>query len=42
MKQFDLEAYNRMIAEGKTPKIVSRDGRDVRILCTDLSGACFN
>lgn len=35
MKQFDLETYNRMIAEGKTPKIVTRDGRDIRILCTD-------
>lgn len=35
MKQFDSETHNRMIAEGKTPKVVTRDGRDVRILCTD-------
>lgn len=35
MKAFDLEKYNRLVAEGKTPKIVTRDGRDVRILCTD-------
>lgn len=38
MKQFDLETYNRMIAEGKTPKIVTRDGCDARILCTDKKG----
>lgn len=38
MKQFDLETYNRLFAEGKTPKIVTRGGRDVRILCTDRKG----
>lgn len=35
MKQFNVDEYNRLKAEGKEPKIVTRDGRDVRILCTD-------
>lgn len=35
-EQFNLEKYNRLVSEGKTPKIVTRDGRDVRILCTDI------
>lgn len=36
MKQFDLEKYNRLVAEGKTPKVVTRDGQSVRIVCTDV------
>lgn len=35
MKQFNLEKYLRLKEEGKEPKIVTRDGRSVRILCTD-------
>ena len=35
MKQFNLEEYLRLKEEGKEPKIVTRDGRDVRIICTD-------
>lgn len=33
-KQFDLKYY----LEHPETKVVTRDGRDVRILCTDLSG----
>lgn len=36
MKQFDLTTYNQLVAEGKTPKIVTRSGNDVRIVCTDM------
>lgn len=38
MKQFDLEEYLRLKEEGKEPKIVTRDGRKVRIICTDKKG----
>lgn len=38
MKPFDLEEYNRLVAEGKTPKLVTRDGRSARIICTDKDG----
>lgn len=38
MKQFNLENYNRLVAEGKTPKMVTRDGRSARIICTDKKG----
>lgn len=38
MKQFDLETYNRLVSEGETPKVVTREGLDVRILCTDRKG----
>ena len=34
MKQFDLEEYKR----NPSRKIVTRDGRPVRIVCTDLKG----
>lgn len=36
MKQFSLEEYLRLKEEGKDPKIVTRVGKPVRILCTDL------
>lgn len=39
MKQFDLEEYLRLKEEGKEPKIVTRDGRDARIICTDRQGS---
>lgn len=35
MKRFDLKEYNRRVAEGETPEIVTRDGHKVRIICTD-------
>lgn len=35
MKPFDLKEYNRLVAEGKTPKLVTRDGRSAKIICTD-------
>lgn len=38
MKAFDLETYNRLVSEGKTPKIMTRDGRSARILCTNRLG----
>lgn len=38
MKPFDLEEYNRLVAEGKTPKIVTRKGDSARIICTDKDG----
>lgn len=37
MKQFDLTEYLRLKEEGKEPKIVTRDGRDARIICTDMN-----
>ena len=36
MKQFNLEEYLRLKEEGKEPKIVTRDGHDAKILCTDM------
>lgn len=38
-EQFNLEKYNRLVSEGKTPKIVTREERSVRIVCTDRKGA---
>lgn len=38
MKQFDLGEYLRLKKEGKEPKIVTRDGLPVRIICTDMKG----
>lgn len=35
MEQFNLEKYKTLVAEGKTPRIVTRDGRSVRVVCTD-------
>ena len=35
MKQFDLNEFLKLKAEGKEPKIVTRNGHNVRILCTD-------
>ena len=34
MKQFNLEEYNK----NPNRKVITRDGRDVRILCTDRQG----
>lgn len=36
MRPFDLNTYLRLKEEGKEPKIVTRDGRKVRIICTDI------
>ena len=36
MKQFNLEEY----LKHPTRKVVTRDGRNVRILCTDAKGNC--
>lgn len=38
MKQFDLETYNRLVSEGETPKVATREGKNVRIVCTDRLG----
>lgn len=35
MKQFDLFEYNQLLAIGENPKIVTRNGKSVRIICTD-------
>ena len=36
MKQFNLEEY----LKNPSRKVVTRDGRKVRIICTDKKGAC--
>lgn len=36
MKQFTVEEYNRRKAEGLNCEVVTRDGREVRILTTEL------
>lgn len=36
MKQFNLEEYLKRPSK----KVVTRDGRNVRIVCTDKKGAC--
>lgn len=36
MKQFNLEEY----LQNPSRKVVTRDGRKVRIVCTDKKGAC--
>ena len=36
MKQFNLEEY----LKNPSRKVVTRDGRSVRIICTDKKGAC--
>ncbi len=36
MKQFSLEEY----LKNPSKKVVTRDGRNVRIVCTDKKGAC--
>ena len=36
MKQFNLEKY----LENPNRKVVTRDGRSVRIICTDAKGIC--
>ena len=38
MKQFNLSEYKRKIERGETPKIVTKERRNVRILCTDRRG----
>lgn len=40
MKQFNLEEYLRLKEEGKEPKIVTRDGKSVRIICTERKTDC--
>lgn len=35
MKQFNLEEYLRLKEEGKEPRIVTRNGMSVRIVCTN-------
>lgn len=35
MKQFNLEEYLRLKEEGKEPRVVTRNGHSVRIICTD-------
>ena len=35
MKPFNLDEYNALVAEGKTPRLVTRDGHDVKMLCTN-------
>lgn len=41
MKQFNLDEYNRLKAEGEEPRIVTRGGRDVRIICTDKNDSRY-
>lgn len=41
MKQFNLEEYLRLKEEGKEPKIVTKVGKPVRILCTDLKSETY-
>lgn len=41
MKQFNLDEYLRLKEAGKEPKIVTRDGRSVRIVCTDMKNQAF-
>ena len=36
MKKFNLDEYNRLKAEGKEPKIVTRNGYEARIISTDI------
>ena len=36
MKQFNLDEY----LQNPSRKVVTRDGRKVRIVCTDKKGAC--
>ena len=38
MKQFNLEVYLKNPAR----KVITRDGRDVRIICTDRKGANYS
>ena len=35
MKQFNLEEYIRLKAEGREPKLCTRYGHNVRMLCID-------
>lgn len=35
MKQFNLEEYKQMLERGENPKIVTRDGKSARVICTD-------
>ena len=35
IKPFDLEAYKN------GAKVKTRDGHEVRIICTDVKGVCF-
>ena len=37
MKQFNLDEY----LKGPSRKVVTRDGRDVRIICTDKKGTIY-
>ena len=37
MKQFNLEEYK----ENSNRKVITRDGRSVRIVCTDIMGALY-
>ena len=37
MKQFDLEEYSK----NPRRKVITRDGKDVRIVCTDMIGTSY-
>lgn len=41
MKQFNLDEYLRLKGEGKEPRIVTREGKNARILCTDYSNGAY-
>ncbi len=41
MEQFSLEKYNALVAEGKTPKLVTRDGLPARVICTDKKASDY-
>lgn len=38
MKAFDLDLYNQLVKEGKTPKLFTRSGQSVRLVCVDKRG----
>lgn len=38
MKAFDLDLYNQLVKEGKTPKVVTRSEYPCRIICGDKMG----
>lgn len=41
MKQFNLDEFLRLKEEGKEPKIVTRCGAPVRIVCTDVQDKLY-
>lgn len=38
MKAFDLDLYNQLVKEDKTPRLVTRSGKSVKLVCVDKRG----